>query len=403
MSNAIFNKKLLPLYFSSLISKTGDFAYEVLFAIIIIELLSFDLLHIGTLYFIRFIPYLFFGPVGGWLADAVPQKYNMIFSDTLRFIVATTLYIAYASEALNIYIIVICSMSMTVARSFFQPSFRAYLPSILSKQDLPAGNSLIQIIEDLASILGPLMCALLISFSEKSNVILLHSISYALSVILLLFLQKNTTAKKTLSPSGFINDVKNFVKNKKDSNKNLLMVIGGTSICVLFTAALLRFVLPASIISIYDNEALVGYIFTIMSTGTILGGFCYTSLVKNTSPTQLMKAWMVYGLLFLAVSITINISLTSTILLIFLLGFSGAIVDISIVTNIQSLSLKNEIGKNYGVFSTITNTCDAVSGFVSGLLSLVIGGLSFPLASLLIALAAKLILIKIKSLKHEEK
>jgi MFS family permease len=397
MLNAAFNKNLLPLYLSSLISKTGDFAYEVAFAIIAIELLSFDLLHIGTVYFFRFIPYLFFGPIGGWLADATPHKYNMIVSDTLRFVVATALYIMYTSETLNIYSLVIGSMLMTVGRSCFQPSFRAYLPSILSKQELPAGNSLVQIIEDAASILGPLTCALIISFSDKGNVILVYGMTYLLSIFFLLFLEKNTPDPKVgVSLFGFISDASSLARNQ-----NLLIVICGTSVCVLFTASLLRFVLPASIISAHEDEALVGYIFSIMSTGTILGGICYTSLIKSSTPTQLMKAWMAYGLLFLFVSIAVNISLGSTIVFIFLLGFSGAIVDISIITNIQSLSAKNEIGKNYGIYSTVTNTCEAASGFVSGLLALVIGGLSFPIASLLIALAAKLTLVKIKSVKQE--
>ncbi len=400
MPTAIFNKKLLPLYSSSLISKTGDFAYEVIFAIITIELLSSDLIHIGTVYFFRFIPYLFFGPVGGWLADSVPQKYNMIFSDALRFVVATAIFLMYKNEALSIHVLVMCSMVMTVGRSFFQPSFRAYLPSVLSKHDLPAGNSLLQIIEDVASVLGPLICGIIISFSDKSNVIFLYSVSYLLSTFLLLFLDKNTSGiQRKFSFSNFFNDFKGLVDNSK--NKNLLMVIGGTSMCVLFTAALLRFVLPASIINIYGDEALVGYIFSIMSVGTIFGGFCYTFLIKNSTPAQLMKAWMMYGLFFLAVSIALNISIVITVLIIFCLGFSGAIVDISIVTNIQSLSQKHEMGKNYGIFSTLTNTCEAVSGFVSGLMFLIIGGVSFPITSLLITLAARFTLTKIKNIKHE--
>lgn len=397
MKNILLNKKLLPLYFSSLTSKTGEFAYEIAFAIIAIELLSFDLLHIGTVYFFRFIPYLFFGPIGGWLADAVPQKHNMILSDTLRLIVAAALYILYSGEILDIYSLVIGSMVMTVGRSFFQPSFRAYLPSVLSQKDLPAGNSIIQIIEDAASILGPLTCALIISFSEKGHVILLLCMTYLLSIFLLLFLMKNTPdSSGGLSFSGIITDIRNLARNQ-----NLLIVICGTSVCVLFTASLLRFVLPAAIISEHGDEALIGFLFSIMSTGTILGGVCYTSLVKNSTPTQLMQSWMVYGLLFLSVSIAINISLGGTTLLIFFLGFSGALVDISIITNIQSLSAKHETGKNYGIYSTITNTCEAASGFASGLLALVVGGLSFPIASLLIALAAKLTLIKIKNVKRE--
>ena len=103
---------------------TGDFAYKVVFTIIAIELLSFDYFYMGGCLFFRFIPYLFFGSVGGWLADAFAQKYNMLLSDVFRFIIAIFLYVVYSSEALDIYILVLCSMAMSTARSLFQMNMR---------------------------------------------------------------------------------------------------------------------------------------------------------------------------------------------------------------------------------------------------------------------------------------
>ncbi|MGV8921068.1 MAG: MFS transporter [Pseudomonas sp.] len=397
MRNVIFEKKLLPLTLASLIAKTGEFAYEVLFAIITIELLSSNYLSIGAVYFFRFIPYLFFGPIGGWLADVFPQKYNMLCSDALRLTITAVLYLAYESAELNIYILVICSMGLTVGRSLYQPSFRAYLPAVINKNNLSSGNSLLQVIEDIASILGPLSCSLIITLYDKSYVLLMLSTSYLASILLLTFLSnQHTHTKAQFSFSVVFSDTKTTITSMHNQSKVLFLVIIGTSACVLFTASLLRFVLPASIIDAYGSEALVGYIFSLMSCGTVLGSMCYTSLITNSNPVQLMRSWMVYGLFFLTVSITLHFSLTSTMAIIFLLGFSGAIVDISIVTNIQLLSTKGDIGKNYGIFSTITNTCEAVSGLISGIFSLLVGGVSFSLIAILIAVAAKTVITKIK-------
>ncbi|MPQ65881.1 MULTISPECIES: MFS transporter [unclassified Pseudomonas] len=404
MHSVIFNKKIFPLSCSSLISKTGDFAYEVAFALIAIELLSFEFFYLGIIYFFRFIPYLLFGPVGGWLADAFPQKYNMLGSDFLRFVIAAILYFIYISGGLSIYILVISSMAMTIARSLFQPSFRAYLPYVLEERDLPAGNSLLQLIEDVASILGPLICSLIIASSEKSNVICFYAVSYLLSIIFLLCLQVSRPGKHSshFSCSVVFLEARNTLVDICTRNQNLFMVVAGTSVCVLFVASLLRFVLPASIISIYGDEALVGYIFSLMSFGTVLGSLCYTWLVRCTTPIQLMKAWMVYGFLFLMVSIVIKFHLASVFVVVFFLGFSGAIVDISIITNIQTLSVKGELGKNYGIYSTIANTCEAVSGLFSGVFSLLVGGASFSIISLLITLAARAVIFKIKRIEHEK-
>ncbi|MBX8496734.1 MFS transporter [Pseudomonas cichorii] len=403
MPTIIFNKKLLPLSLSSLISKTGDYAYEITFALIALELLSFNYLHIGIVYFFRFLPYLFTGPIGGWLADGRPYKTNMIFSDSLRCIVAATLYILYNFGLLEICTLIIGSMLMTIGRSLFQPSFRSYLPTILDEKELPAGNSLMQIIEDISSILGPIAFSLIVTFGDKSHIILLYMMGYFFSIIFLSTLQLNSPISKShFSFSTVLNDTRIALKKMHVYNRNLLMVIGGTSICVLFTASLLRFVLPASIIEIYRDEALVGYLFSIMSAGTVVGGMCYTALIKNTTPVQLMNAWMVYGLLFMLVSISLKFSFISAVALILFLGFSGAIVDISIITNIQSLSTKDEIGKNYGIHSTIANACEAASGLISGTFTLFIGGAAFPIIALLIAAVAKYTNLKIKRFNHEK-
>ncbi|MBI6854451.1 MFS transporter [Pseudomonas cichorii] len=173
MLTVILNKNLLPLSLSSFISKTGDHAYEIAFALIALELLSFNYLYIGLVYFFRFLPYLFTGPIGGWLADGRPYKTNMIFSDLLRCAVAATLYILYHLELLEIFTLVTCSMIMTIGRSLFQPSFRSYLPTILDEKDLPAGNSLMQMIEDISSIIGPVAFSLSIMLGDKSHIILM--------------------------------------------------------------------------------------------------------------------------------------------------------------------------------------------------------------------------------------
>ncbi|RAX12991.1 MFS transporter [Photorhabdus bodei] len=402
MKNVIFNKRILPLSLSSLISKIGDFAHDVVFAIIAIELLSFNFMYIGIVYFFRFIPYLFFGPVGGWLADVFPKKNNMILSDILRFVITFILFITYLNDLLNIYILIVCSMLMTIGRSLFQPSFRAYLPEMLEKKNLPKGNSLFQVIEDLASIIGPLACSIIIAMGNKSYVLLMDSATYFLSVLFLFSLKRNEPhGREKFSVSRIIYDTRSSIIDMRRNNKNLFMVIIGTSICVLFTAALLRYVLPASIIDIYKNEELVGYVFSITAMGTVLGGVFYTRIIKNSTPVQVMKSWMIYGFFFLTVSLVIKFSFVLLIVFALFLGFSGAIVDISIITNIQSLSKENEVGKNYGLYSTIANTCESVSGVVSGLFSVISGGFSFSIMALFIAMSARLVISRLKGKDNE--
>ncbi|MBD8514648.1 MFS transporter [Photobacterium sp. CAU 1568] len=401
MKEVIFNRKLLPLSLASLTSKIGDFAHEVVFALITIELLSGDIFYIGLVYFLKFIPYLFSGPVGGWIADVFPFKRNMLLSDTLRLSVTFVMFITYYLGILNIAGLVVCAMLMTIGRSLFQPSFRSYLPFVLNKEELPAGNSLFQIIEDVASIIGPLLCALIISVADKSFVLLADAITYALSLIFLLLLKKNQTHREEkLSFTALFTDTKESISNLRNHQTDLFMVIIGTTACVLFTAALLKYVLPAIIVEHYLREELVGYVFSVMATGTVMGGILYPRIVKDTTPELVMKSWMLYGVLFVLVAIAININQPALFTSVFILGFVGAIVDISIITNIQTLSRQGELGKNYGLYSTVANTGESLSGIVAGALTIVAGGFSFICMATSIVISAKWALVK---LRKEEK
>jgi hypothetical protein len=399
----ILFRKLWPLCCASFISKVGEFAYEVVFALLAIQLLEGDLFFLGVVYFLRFIPYVLFGVLGGWIADNFSQKYNMLLSDSYRCFIAGVLCYFYFIGSLNIYVLLISSMLMTIGRSLYQPSFRAYLPSVLNQKDLPVGNSLFQVVEDVASILGPLVCAMIIHFADKGYVIYMYAGGYFFSMCSLIYLKSNPERNNAkFSLLSVFSEAKNTAKNMRLRNRNLFFVITGTSICVLFTASLLRFVLPASIVNSYGNEALVGYVFSVMSLGTVLGGFCYVRLVKSSNPKQLMSSWMVYGLLFLATSVAINFHVSGVFIIVLFLGFCGAIVDISIITNIQMLSAKSDIGKNYSIFSIFANTCEAVSGLVSALLFILVGSASFSIISLLIAVSAKSIIFRMKRVDYEK-
>lgn len=404
MQHSTTFNKIWPLCFSSFFSKTGEFAYEVVFALLAIEFLESNYFYLGLVYFVRFIPYVFFGAVGGWIADNHPQKNNMLFSELFRFGVAALLSAFYINDSLNVYVLLVSSMLITVGRSLFQPSFRSYLPTAIEQNKLPVANSVLQIIEDIASVLGPLICAIFISLGGKAYVIYMYPMTYIFSVFFLLFLKTNLpSGEKDFALLDVFREARKTASRMQVENPNLFFVIVGTSMCVLFTASLLRFVLPSSIMNFYENEALVGYVFSVMSFGTVVGGFCYVRMVKHSSPVQLMTAWMIYGVLFLATSIVINVHLVVVFLVIFFLGFCGAIVDISIVANIQFLSFKGDLGKNYALYSTIANASEAISGLISGVFFILLGGASFSVISLLITVSAKAVISRIKRVEYDWK
>ena len=380
-------KNFRTLLSSLFISKSGDYAYEVVFVFIVLESTHNNYLLTGFVYFFRFIPFLFFGPVGGWLADNYRLKNNLLLSEWLRLTVSLLLFITSLNGAVNLTILIVASILTTIGRSIFQPSYQTAVPRTVSADRRTGANGVSQVAEETASVVGPLLCSLILSFTDKSWVLLFNSVTYFVSIIIL------STFSESDSATGAPFRIKKVYKETFSSIKllyrdscGLFIVILGSSVCILFTGSVIRFIIPAVTLSHGQGEVFTSWIFSLMAAGTITGGLLYGRFVRSTSPEKVMQHWFIYGLLLLLMSFTAFYSLAFLLPLAFVLGISGAFVDISLVTVIQSWSPEENIGKTFGTFSTLANTAEALSGLISGLFA--VGGLmiDFVRMSSLIAL-----------------
>ncbi|WP_370931034.1 MFS transporter [Bartonella sp. DGB1] len=378
-----FNTLLSSLF----ISKLGDYAYEVVFIFIVLETTRNNYLLTGLVYFFRFIPFLFFGPVGGWLADNGRLKNNLLLSEWVRLLVTVLLFCTYLSGMINIIILIIASVLTTIGRSIFQPSFQTLILKMMDKKDLTSANSIVQVAEETASVTGPLVCSLLLLFVDKSWVLMFNSLTYFISALLILKLNDLRQEKQfPFKIKKVYQDTYSSIQHMYYSKYELFISISGSAICILFTGSVLRFIIPAVAISFGKSEIFTSYLFALIASGTIIGGLIYTYIIRQPSPSKLMRFWFVYGLIMLSMSFITLYSLYFLLPLSFALGICGAFVDITLVTTIQSYSEQKNIGKNFGAFSTLANTAEAVSGLMAGLIAAIGLMISFSIMTSMIAL-----------------
>lgn len=257
----------------------------------------------------------------------------------------------------------------TFFRTLFQPAFQSTITSMLEKKLLIKGNSISQISTQIASIVGPFVCALLIAEWNKGTAIILDAITFAISSICIA--KTNITiSSKEFSKKSIFNLYKNaFLRiTQLPSSPILFVTILYSAICIFLTSSLIRFVLPAHILLVTKQESYIGYAMSMVAIGSILGAFVFSRTFK-ISNSDLLFYWMLYGATFLVISLNENLYIVS--LCLFLLGIVGVIVDILIVYNIQIHSLEDEIGKNFSIFSTSANTAEAFSNLIAGIVSII--------------------------------
>ncbi|EJF75959.1 MFS transporter [Bartonella alsatica] len=398
--NLFLKESPLTLFSSLFISKVGDYAYEVVFVLLVLELTD-NTFFIGLVYFFRFIPFLFFGPIGGWLADNFSLKKNMIFSELVRLFASLFVFITTITGTAHIIVLIFAAICTTIGRSIFQPSFQAAIPRMFSEKDLTKANSLAQIIEETASVMGPLVCSLLLFLANKSAVLIFDFFTYFISIIVLFNLMNlNSNEKK---PFNFINiyrETASYLKYISKENNNLLITLVGSSFAILFTGAILRFLIPAFVLSVGGEESLVSYIFSLMAVGTIVGGLLYHKIIFKVTSLKLMVFWLLYGVILFVMPLAAELYLNLILGLALVLGFIGAFVDISLVSAIQLYSRREDFGKSFGTFSTLANSAEAMSGFIAGLLALVGLLSSFLAMSAFIISTGMIGVVKIKKNKE---
>lgn len=369
--NKIKLNNFQTLLSSLFISKCGDYAYEVVFVFIVLENTHNNYLMTGFVYFFRFIPFLFFGPIGGWLADNYPLRYNLLLSEWLRLTVSLLLFFASLNGMVNIIFLITASILTTIGRSIFQPSYQTALPRTVNEKKLTYANSASQVAQETATVVGPLFCSIILLWADKSWVLLFNATTYGLSIIILSTFSVATLSKKSeFRIKNIYQESVNGIKNLYWNTRCLFIVILGSALCILFTGSLLRFVIPAVTISLGYSEVLTSWFFSFMAAGTIIGGLLYGKFVQSSSPKKVMQHWCIYGLILLLMAFTTLYSLKFFLPLAFVLGLHGAIVDIALVTVIQSWSPVENIGKTFGIFSTLANTAEALSGVISGFFAL---------------------------------
>lgn len=369
-------------------SKCGEFAFEAAFAVAIVSLTDADLLLIGIAYFFRYLPSVVFSPLGGWLADNTDKKKTLLAVEAAKGLLALAFFALFGLFTPTLPVLVGLAMVMTGLECLYVPTFRAYFPDIVAREQLASVNSGVQVIEDAASIIGPLVFSACVILLSREATFLFFAACLVLSAISIATLGPGRqSARQAFDGRAIVRDAARSVSQLRASNAPLFAVIGCTTVCAMFATSVIRFILPASVMEHFATEAAVGYVFSLLAAGTVLGGVLYTRFNPRTTARLVMRYWLLYGALFLAAAVALQFNNWLFLLVLFLVGFIGAFVDIAIVTNIQCLSSEHEVGRNFSLYYFTAVIGDAVSGLVASLVFVLAGPATFIWMTLMLFIA----------------
>jgi MFS family permease len=174
------------LWLGQATSRLGSSVTSVALPLVAVATLDASTLQVALLAAATWLPWLLIGlPVGAWV-DRLPRRPVMLACD----LVAAGLFLSVPAAAwfdrLTIGHLLAVALGAGAASVVFQTAYQVYLPSLLGRDELAAGNAKVQATEAAAHVGGPGLAGLITQVAGAVNALLADVVSFLGSALCLL-------------------------------------------------------------------------------------------------------------------------------------------------------------------------------------------------------------------------
>ncbi|WP_096186719.1 MFS transporter [Evansella halocellulosilytica] len=358
---ALKNKDLLLYLSGAGISQLGNIIAGLAFLFLAYELTGSSI-HTTGVVITQALPYLFFGLIGGVIADKVNKKQLLIWLDLLRVPIILSLVILYQMDSLMYWHLITISLTIQSCGCFFNPAYRAVLPFITKDEERTTANSMLDIVTRGVQVLSPMFSIGLISTGQVIHFFTVDAITYLISACLIYKLKWNDNypANDNKNTFNLFEPILEFFIWIKDefTIKTLFLA---TFTVVFFNTWVWQVGLLLSLVDFTRNgEEMYSLLLGWYGAGVIVINFIVPIIWKKMSLTTYFIGCLLWGTGILTIGFASHISLY--FIGVFIVAIGLPITGLSRVFLIQTCVPKDKLGRGFSF--------NAVLLYVSNVLSL---------------------------------
>ncbi|MCC6585835.1 MAG: MFS transporter [Bryobacterales bacterium] len=147
--------------------------------------------YLGLDAFLGQIPIFMFTLAGGVIADRVDRRYVLVGSQIVQMTCAIVLALLFQLGLVQVWHILSLSFVVGTAQAFGGPAYQALIPSLVSKDDVPAAIALNSIQFNLARMIGPALGLLALTRLGPAWCFYLNGFSYLAVIATLLLIRSS--------------------------------------------------------------------------------------------------------------------------------------------------------------------------------------------------------------------
>ena len=278
------------------------------------------------------LPYFVFALPAGSIGDIVDRRKLILFMEIWMLVVALLLALLTMAGLMSPVLLLILTFALSAGDAFETPTWRAVLPELVQKEDLPAASALNGIEFNFARAVGPALAGVVIAAIGVGAAFLVNAMSFA-GVILVVARWRRVVVKRT-TPAETIGGATVAAIRYVHYSPAIRAVIFRAGSVMFFASGLLA-LLPS--LAHRLNAGPLGY-------GVLLGGFGCGAVLGALAMQRAQARWsadkvvgagiVIFGLVSIASGSVYGLPLLGLLMLI----GGGAWISFISLFNVQALN-----------------------------------------------------------------
>ncbi|MDX2091917.1 MAG: MFS transporter [Kofleriaceae bacterium] len=357
LTRALRIRSYLALWIGHTVSAFGSSLHRLALAWWVMEE-SGSALTMGIVMICAIVPMVPFMLIGGAVADRFDRVRVLLYADIGRGALSGLLAFLMATDQLELWHVYVTATLFGVVDSFFMPAVNAVLPAIVPPEDRSSAISLRALSSQLASILGPMAAAAVISIGSSSLAFAIDAGTFvvsALAVVPLLRLSLKVKRQDGGQVTIFADIREGFAFVKREP----WLWISLVAFVFITAAAAPMYSIGLTYIIVEDRHydaSVLGIVEGLASAGTVVA-----ALWLGRRARLAKRGWVIYGWVILIGAVVIGFGLPISIYgiagLAILGGFGNSVIFLVWTSLMQDRVPEEQFGR--------VSSIDSVGGIVS--------------------------------------
>jgi len=279
---ALRHRNFRLFWFGQLISLIGTWMQTTALAWLVLVITHSALL-LGVVGALQFLPVMFFSLFGGVLADRLPKRKVLLFTQSSAMILAFILWALVITGYVQLWHVLVLAALLGLTNSLDMPTRQAFVVEMVGREDLPNAVALNSSLFNMARIVGPGIGGLLIAWLGVAPLFLLNGISFIAVIIGLAMIDLNS-----------LHAIKHLVVKKGAPKQSTLQSLREGLAYVRRTPAVLLVIAVVGVVSLFGinfNVVLPIFSTDVLHVGAVGFGFLSATLGLGALLSALWLAW----------------------------------------------------------------------------------------------------------------